>query len=170
LDWCFGIGTNLYLNSGILLIAKNVGIPMPIYTEASFGVKRTNISRYGGLFTDDDVIGDEKTTTLKFEVGVIVPYNKYLLFPIGIGMYANDHEITAETTWSNRYHSLYSSWGFTFSAGAMLRIWHIFLIGKYKYDFYNNGYREYRYNWGVSYKVDKGYYGYFEFILGWAKE
>ncbi|MDR2491472.1 MAG: hypothetical protein LBD20_08745 [Spirochaetaceae bacterium] len=86
---------------------------------------------------------------LRLDIGVILPYNKYLLFPIGIGaefnMYINDSNHIKDRV-EDEYGT---SWGFVFSPGVMIKIKSFFIIGRYtigKHEIDNN----------------------FEFILGWV--
>ncbi|MDR3301770.1 MAG: tetratricopeptide repeat protein [Spirochaetaceae bacterium] len=111
----FGIGTGLDLNSCIILGFLNWGIPL--LWEVSFGID---------------------FSVLRVELGLMVPYNKYLLFPIGIGMGTMTSSLKTESYTDK--HSDFTV-GFTFSAGVMLKIKYAFIIARYtigKFEIDNN--------------------------------
>jgi hypothetical protein len=134
-----GAGTNTDLNSFIALASWHI-----LYGEISFGIKKfqhsalldvnyefDSGSHWGSPQGEQELV-DYETTPLRFELGVMLPYNKYLLFPIGVGvetnMYLDDHDNIMDRV----EDEIGTSWGLTFSAGAMIKIKSIFLIGRYK--------------------------------------
>jgi hypothetical protein len=93
-------------------------------------------------------MNNENWWGLDFEIGGAVPYNKYLLFPIGVGF----KMITGGTEDNpDDFGGVYS---LTLSTGVMLKIWHIYIAGRYKFAMIN--FHNYKYN------------NNFEFILGYT--